>query len=1152
MPTSILPWHSLKTRITLTTLLIFLASLWALWFYAIRMLHTDMERLSGEQQFSTVTYVASEIEGNLEERIKALQRIADAIDAPLLNDPAALQKFLDQRFVLHAEFNDGIVAHRKDGHSIAVSPFSPERIGVDFMDRDYLVGAINHGKPSIGRPVIGKTLRAPVFVMAVPIRDAQGRIIGALSGVTNLGKPNFLDRITENRYGETGGYLIVAPQYRLIVTATDKTRIMESTPAPGKNPAVDRFHEGHEGYAIYINPHGVETLASAKTIPISGWFVAANLPTEEAFAPIRSMESRMLLATLLLTILAGGLTWWQLRRELQPLVNTAKTLADLANTDRYPSPLPVGRPDEIGQLILGFNQLLGTLAGRETALRESEEYFRLVFENSGDAILFSTPDGHIELTNPAAQRLFGFDNEGFRRQGRNGIMDTTDPGLSSALEERGRTGRFHGELRCIHADGHVFTVDIDSTIFTDTKGVVHSINRMYDISQRKQAEEAVRISEARLRRAELASLSGNWEFNLDTRKVITSGGASKLCGVAQHEFDLDTIRQLVLPEYQTLLDTAYKGLIEGNQPYDIEIKMRTADSGEIRDIRSIAHLDEEKNTLFGIIRDITEQKRAEEALRLSEERYRTTFQTSLDFINITNLNDGRYIDINQAFLDLTGYSRDEIIGKTSIELGIWVDPEDRQRLVKDLQEKARCLNLEARYRKKNGQCNWGLMSASLMNVNGVQAVLSITRDITDIKTTQLELEQHRHHLEELVQIRTAELAEAKLAAESANQEKSVFLANMSHEIRTPMNAILGMANLLQRGGVTPVQAERLDKINMASKHLLSIIDDILDISKIEAGKLVIEEGSVSIACLLENVHSILSERAQAKGLQLNVEADHFQFRLRGDPTRLQQALLNYATNAIKFTNEGSVTLRARLLEENDRAVQVRFEVQDTGIGIPPEALPRLFKAFEQADKSTTRKYGGTGLGLAITRRLAELMGGEVGVESLPGEGSTFWFRVSLDKTEEQAENAAPAISTTNAEAAIRERHAGTRILLVDDEPMNLMVTQYLLEEPGLAVDTAEDGLQAIARAQDTPYALILMDMQMPNMNGMETTQRIRELPAYRDIPILAMTANAFAEDKLRCLAAGMNDFIVKPVAPDKIFATLLAWLEQKPAERPQH
>jgi CheY-like chemotaxis protein/HPt (histidine-containing phosphotransfer) domain-containing protein len=369
---------------------------------------------------------------------------------------------------------------------------------------------------------------------------------------------------------------------------------------------------------------------------------------------------------------------------------------------------------------------------------------------------------------------------------------------------------------------------------------------------------------------------------------------------------------------------------------------------------------------------------------------------------------------------------------------------------------------------------------------------------------------------------------------------------MSHEIRTPMTAILGLNHLMRRAGVTPEQSARLDKIDIAGRHLMALVNDILDLSKIEAGQLKLEDGDFNLAALVDNVESLIRESLHAKGLAFTVDLAEVPHALRGDATRLRQALLNYASNAVKFTEHGTISLRAALLDDPDDALRVRFTVQDTGIGIAAENLPRLFNAFLQADASTTRKYGGTGLGLAITDRLVRLMGGEVGVHSTPGVGSSFWFTARLRRAHGSAA-ATPALPIEDAEARLRRRHGRARILLVEDNGVNREVALEMLRFVGLAVDTAVDGLEAIARARAQAYDLVLMDVQMPRLDGLGATRAIRALPGWATRPIVALTANAFAEDRSACEAAGMNDFIAKPIDLQALYQTLLRWLPAAPS-----
>ena len=409
-----------------------------------------------------------------------------------------------------------------------------------------------------------------------------------------------------------------------------------------------------------------------------------------------------------------------------------------------------------------------------------------------------------------------------------------------------------------------------------------------------------------------------------------------------------------------------------------------------------------------------------------------------------------------------------------------------------------------------------------------------------VSCREKELKAHRQHLEQLVDERTLQLSEAQQKAEQANRAKSAFLANMSHEIRTPLNAITGMAHLIRRGGLSSEQAQRLDKLEMAGQHLLETINAVLDLSKIEAGKLSLESIPLRLESIVENVCSMLQPKADEKGLQLRRELPDGLPLLLGDPTRLQQALLNFAGNALKFTDQGHVSIHIERLADENGVLTLRFSVLDTGIGIAPEVQSRLFAAFEQADSSTTRLYGGSGLGLTITRRIAEAMGGTVGVRSLPDQGSCFWFTVCLPQASGTLLES--SLQASDVLQQLRENCRQRRVLLVDDEPINREIAQALLEDAGLTPDIARDGVEASHLARLQNYDLILMDMQMPRMDGIEACRQIRQHSGNTQVRIVAMTANAFADDKARCLAAGMNDFLVKPIKPQDFYAQLLRWL----------
>ncbi|SDH95983.1 CHASE domain-containing protein [Propionivibrio dicarboxylicus] len=536
-----------------------------------------------------------------------------------------------------------------------------------------------------------------------------------------------------------------------------------------------------------------------------------------------------------------------------------------------------------------------------------------------------------------------------------------------------------------------------------------------------------------------------------------------------------------------------------------------------------------------------------EALAASEERYRSVVNSVKEVIFQTDAA-GRWTFLNPAWEEITGFPVAASLGTPLADTVCSEDRESCQGLIDALTRGERADGrLELRFRHQSGDVRWMEVYTQAIAATPAAGISGTLIDITERKNAEAEVAAYRRNLEKLVTLRTRQLEAAKEVAESANIAKSAFLANMSHEIRTPLNAITSMAYLVRRGGVSAKQDDQLRKIDIAGRHLLEIIDAILDLSKIEAGKLALDESEFQLASLLDDALSMFRERAQAKHIALAASLDpSLPPCFVGDATRLQQALINYIGNALKFTDHGRITVRVIPLDVHPDDTLLRFEVQDTGIGIANEAQARLFSAFEQADNSTTRKYGGTGLGLALTKKFAELMGGTVGVSSRPGLGSTFWLTARLKSCDTGA-IAATENAAEPAESRLAGRYAGCRVLLAEDDATNREVALTFLEGIGFVVDAVDDGVRAVEQAARQHYDLILMDIQMPNMDGLDAVRAIRQQIGNDHVPIIAMTANAFAEDKARCLKAGMNDFMTKPFDPEHLFTTLLRWLDRRNA-----
>jgi two-component system sensor histidine kinase/response regulator len=673
-----------------------------------------------------------------------------------------------------------------------------------------------------------------------------------------------------------------------------------------------------------------------------------------------------------------------------------------------------------------------------------------------------------------------------------------------------------------------------------------ALNLMEDaLLARARVEEintALRDSEQRSLMAQEGAHVGIWSWDLGARKVYLSPQCARLFDLASDGLvRYGEILRRIHPE--DLVPARQQMKVCSARGESFEVEFRVAAPGvPLRWLSNKGQAQRDASgkivRLSGICLDISERVHAQQRVR----QLSLAVEQSPEGIVITDV-EGRIEYANESFVRTSGYDPLAILGKNASILQSGLMPRESFSGLKRALAEGERWQGEFVNRRENGEIYYVFATISPIRQNGgkITHYVAAQEDITEKKRLDHELERYRYHLEEMVTERTAQLAEAQERAEAANHAKSAFLANMSHEIRTPMNAILGLTHLMRRDGVTEAQAERLDKVATAGQHLLSIINDVLDLSKIEAGRLELLREDFSLQAMFSNVCNLINDTACAKGLAVAVDISGVPAWMCGDITRLRQALLNYAGNAVKFTEQGTITLRARLLQQKNDWFYVRFEVQDSGIGISAEQRQQLFQMFQQADISTTRKYGGTGLGLAINQRLAELMGGEVGVDDAPGGGCIFWFTAQLARG--RAALAPPSGSLIVSSAArLRATCQGMRLLLVEDNEVNREVVLELLHDSGLILDTAENGQVALDKVQLQDYDLILMDIQMPVMDGLEATRAIRALARWGGKPILALTASAFEDDRRACERAGMNDFVTKPVSPEELFSVLLKWL----------
>ncbi len=779
-------------------------------------------------------------------------------------------------------------------------------------------------------------------------------------------------------------------------------------------------------------------------------------------------------------------------------------------------------------------------------LAESEERYRALFENAPIGIYRTAPDGRVLMANPALLWMLGYSSlEEFAIQKAERLGPLfSDPQFRAELERTGEILGHESSWRTV--DGRSITVRESARVARDAGGaVLYYEGTVDDVTEQRRAEAALAEASAKLvamlRHSPLAIIS------TDMRGLVTSWNesAAHMLGWTEQEL-LGRPLPFAQPgaELKAWLEacgsgTATQGdswIMEGKGGKEVEAAMWT---GAMLDPSG------EPAGIVCMLADETERRRSETRVRESEQRYRDLFENASDIVYSIDLN-ANFMSVNKAGELATGYTRAELLGMNIADV---LAPNEAPRALQAIREKlagGSNSSVELECRRKDGSPLHLEITARLLFRNGVPFGLQgIARDITERKAWQRRLEEYAGEL----RVKNAELSQALATAREATEAKSRFLANMSHEIRTPMNGVVGMTELLLATNLSPEQREYADTVKTSAESLVVILNDILDLSKIEAGKLALYQAPFEPRDMIARIVALLRPGAEQKGLELSMEFDErIPAAVRGDEARLRQVVANLVTNAVKFTPQGSVRVSLALEAEQEQSVRLRCSVKDTGIGIPEEQAARLFESFTQGDGSTTRRYGGTGLGLAISKQLIEIMGGQIAFQSEAGRGSEFWFTITLERyTPAPAERSGePAAASEPVPAAhMNGNGPAPRILLADDNEINRRIALRMLAREGYEAEAVPDGKRAVEEALTGRYNLILMDVHMPEMDGFEATQAIRNAEGKRKrTPVIAMTACAMAGDREKCLEAGMDDHIPKPVRREDLSTVIRRWLDR--------
>lgn len=1168
------PWfNSLRFKLVVAPLTVLIGLFFCFSAFGLYGLQLSLETRQMAQSDVNAQLAAIEIGERLQRRIDGLIATAEDLDIQRLNDAAYLKEFLKDRSPFWRDFTDGVFVLDKNGIAVADYPPSSGRLGTNFSERAHIITAMATRRPVIGKPLKAVATLNPVVAVAVPYFDAQGGVQGVIVGQIALDVPDFLGIVTNSGQLGVRERFVLSVKDEMFITASDKSRVLQAIPQPGKSQVIDYLRAGHLEPTVAKNSQGIEKVYSFARVPLADWIVLEAEPTSVLFQPLRQLMQLLILGAAAATLAAILIAIWLSRKSLGRLQHASDQLNAMSRGDVPLRQLPDGGDTEVQLLMSSFNRL--------------------------------------------TQRL---------------IKQTADM------------------LR---------------------------------------TTERLRATKDRLETAASAGIVGIWSWDIATNVLVWDAVMHQLYGIRPEDFggSYEAWTNSIHPDDRAMVGEAMQAALRGEGEFAPQFRLVWPDD-TVHNIKGASKLSLDANgqpvSMIGVNYDCTEQMRTTEALRtLNQELLRhhadleatvaLRTQETADLYNNAPCGyhsldqNGIVLEINDTELKMLGYARADCVGRKWLD---FLTPQSKlsfQQLFPVFKRDGHIENVELDLLCQDGSIKPVLTSANwVTDKNG-----EFLRSRNTLIDNSLQLENRRV------------MEEARRSADSGNQAKGDFLANMSHEIRTPMNGIMGMTYLLSQLSLPADATSMVHKIRSTGADLLSIINDILDFSKIEAGHLEVEHIRFDMYDVLDQLSSLMSSYAGNKKIELVISPPPRGTRfLIGDPLRLKQVLLNLTGNAIKFTPTGQVVVKVSDESPEADGAVLRFAVRDTGIGIDAEKQAKVFQPFAQGDATTTRRFGGTGLGLSISQRLVQLMGGEIVLTSVPGEGSEFSFALPFARTPalkasasdlkdiriviaepnptarealnlsaaalgwsatlfDDCESAvAHVLSSQNTHAsrevllfnwqmhglngldaahiishargdnygpvvmlldgyargalmaeplshlvdavltkpatpsnlhdtvalAMRKRGGlldirnveagqrllGLRILVVDDSDINRDVAALVFGGEGAQIVCVDDGQQAVdwVRAHPGDLDLILMDVQMPVMGGFEASAKIRDIEGLEDLPIIALTAGAFALQREQALGAGLTDYIAKPFDVDTAIAVILKVTQGRPFFEP--